>query len=58
MRYINNEAATQWSILLGDSAGGSFSVGYSVTEVHLIRVGLYVQILYFDFVLEVFLCYA
>ena len=40
MRYINNEAATQWSTLLGDSAGGSFSVGYSVTEVPLICVGL------------------
>ena len=31
MRYVNNEAVTQWSTLLGDT-GVAHSVGYSVIE--------------------------
>ena len=31
MRYVNNEAATQWSTILGDT-GVAHSVGFSVIE--------------------------
>ena len=35
MRYVDNEANTQWSRLLGSGASGTINVGYSVIEVQL-----------------------
>ena len=33
VRYVDNEAETQWSTILGDSKAGSYSPGYSIIEV-------------------------
>jgi len=32
VRYVDNEAETQWSTILGDSKAGSYSPGYSIIE--------------------------
>ena len=34
VRYVDNDANTQWSRLLGSGASGTFNVGFSVIEVH------------------------
>ena len=34
VRYVDNEADTQWSKLLGSGSNGEFNVGFSAIEVY------------------------